>query len=30
MLLSIIQTLRMNKKNPLLEMQGILKNASGY
>ena len=30
MLLSVIQTLRMNKKNPLLEMQEILKNASGY
>ena len=30
MLLSIIQTLRMNKKNPLLEMQEILKSASGY
>jgi len=30
MLLSVIQTLRMNKKNPLLEMQEILKSASGY
>ena len=30
MLLSVIQTLRMNKQNPLLEMQEILKNASGY
>lgn len=30
MLLSVIQTLRMNKKNPLLEMQEILKNASGH
>ena len=30
MLLSVIQTLRMNKKNPLLEMQEILKNASCY
>lgn len=30
MLLSIIQTLRMNKKNPLLEMQKILKNTSEY
>lgn len=30
MLLSVIQTLRMNKKNPLLEMQEILKKASGY
>src|SRR3989338_97182 len=30
MLLSIIQTLRMNKQNPLLEMQEILKSASGY
>lgn len=30
MLLSVIQTLRMNKKNPLLEMQEIIKNASGY
>jgi len=26
----VIQTLRMNKQNPLLEMQEILKNASGY
>ena len=30
MLLSVIQTLRMNKKNPLLGMQEILKNPSGY
>lgn len=30
MLLSVIQTLRMNKKNPLLGMQEILKSASGY
>lgn len=30
MLLSVIQTLRMNRKNPLLEMQEILKNASDY
>ena len=30
MLLSVIQTLRMNKKNPLLEMQEILKSTSGY
>jgi len=30
MLLSVIQTLRMNKKNPLLEMQEILKTASDY
>lgn len=30
MLLSVIQTLRMNKKNPLLGLQDILKNASGY
>ncbi len=30
MLLSVIQTLRMNKKNPLRGMQEILKNASGY
>lgn len=30
MLLSVIQTLRMNKKNPLLEMKEILENASGY
>ena len=30
MLLSVIQTLRMNKKNPLLEMQEIIKSASGY
>ena len=30
MLLSVIQTLRMNKKNPLLEMQEILKSASSY
>lgn len=30
MLLSVIQTLRINKKNPLLEMQEILKRASGY
>lgn len=29
-LLSVIQTLRMNKKNPLLGMQEILKNTSGY
>ncbi len=30
MLLSVIQTLRMNKKNPLIGMQEILKNASSY
>ena len=30
MLLSVIQTLRMNKQNPLLGMQEILKSASGY
>ena len=30
MLLSVIQTLRMNKQNPLLGMQEILRNASGY
>lgn len=30
MLLSVIQTLRMNKKNVLLELQEILKSASGY
>lgn len=30
MLLSVIQTLRMNKTNPLLGMQEILKSASGY
>ena len=30
MLLSVIQSLRMNKKNPLLGMQEILKNTSGY
>jgi transposase len=30
MLLSIIQSLRMNKQNPLLGMQEILKTASGY
>src|SRR3989339_1047292 len=30
MLLSVIQTLRMKKKNPLLEMQEILKSPSGY
>lgn len=30
MLLSVIQTLRMNKKNPLLGLQEILKSASGY
>ena len=30
MLLSVIQTLRMNKQNPLMGMQEILKSASGY
>ncbi len=30
MLLSVIQSLRMNKKNPLQGMQDILKNASDY
>lgn len=30
MLLSVIQTLRMNKQNPLIGMQEILKNASDY
>lgn len=30
MLLSVMQTLRMNEKNPLLGMQDILKSASGY
>lgn len=30
MLLSVIQSLRMNKQNPLLGMQEILKNASDY
>jgi hypothetical protein len=30
MLLSVIQTLRMNKMNPLWGMQEILKNTSGY
>lgn len=30
MLLSVIQSLRMNKKNPLKGMQEILKNTSGY
>lgn len=30
MLLSVIQTLRMNKRNPLSGLQEILKSASGY
>jgi len=30
MLLSVVQTLRMNRKNPLLEMQEILKTTSDY